>query len=190
MARVQAGITPPSCENFYKRKIPVFPVSSFICAVRPFDAWPRLVLTNMKLTGAHVGFAGAVWIDRPHLQVLAPVLPLFYHSTDTIMQQRAARYFGASKRAILALKDYTDIEDLGDQLNPAFPYPTQYTSIDRSKVQFKYLSLVKEDKPIFYDRTICIKFVRRYSQEAHVKCASAGFVPALLGFNEIGADGS
>ncbi|THH06589.1 hypothetical protein EW145_g3980 [Phellinidium pouzarii] len=53
------------------------------------------------LFGAHIGFAGAVWTDTPHVQVLCPVLPLFYHQTDTKMRERAARCFGAAKKAII-----------------------------------------------------------------------------------------
>jgi hypothetical protein len=118
----------------------------------------------MKLIGAHIDFDGTVWTDRPRLQVLAPVLPLFYHSTDTIMRERAARYFGASKRAILALKDYyTDIEDLANQLNPAFPYQHSIPLSTDQKFSSNICFLVNEDRLTFCgkanDRTICIKIV-------------------------------
>jgi hypothetical protein len=32
---------------------------------------------------------------------------------------------------------------------------------------------------------ICIKFVRRYSSEAHTFCASRGFAPELKGFDKL-----
>jgi hypothetical protein len=37
------------------------------------------------------------------------------------------------------------------------------------------------------DVKICIKFVRRYSQAAHEKCATMGIAPKLSGFEDIGA---
>lgn len=39
----------------------------------------RLTFTKIRSIGAHIGFAGAVWIDRPHLEILSCptyVLPL------------------------------------------------------------------------------------------------------------------
>jgi serine/threonine protein kinase len=35
------------------------------------------------------------------------------------------------------------------------------------------------------DTPICIKFVRRYSPEAHLFCASRGFAPELKGFDKV-----
>ena len=34
---------------------------------------------------------------------------------------------------------------------------------------------------------ICVKFVRRYSREAHEKCAKMGVAPKLRGLDDIGA---
>ena len=147
--------------------------------------------------GAHVGFAGAVWTDRPHLQVLSPVLPLFYHATDVNMRMRAARYFGAAKKAIAALRHYYEHElgalDMLDPHNrpmPTFPHPTQYHSpLDSTSHTFKYAAFLDKDKLIFRGRDgdddICIKFVRRYSKDAHLKCSSLGFAPTLRGFQPV-----
>jgi hypothetical protein len=152
---------------------------------------------NTNVIGAHIGFAGAIWTDRPHLEVLAPTLPLFYHATDINMRARAARYFGAAKKAIYALRDYYEYhfpaisgQDVAEQPIPTFPYPTQYISLEGSNPQaFKYLSQLDRDKLVFLgmaaNNAICIKFVRRYSKEAHLKCCSLGFAPALHGFQAI-----
>ena len=85
--------------------------------------------------GAHIGFAGAVWTDRPHLQVLSPVLPLFYHATDVNMRMRAARYFGAAKKAIGALRHYYEHElaalntfGSSTYAGTTFPHPNKYIS--------------------------------------------------------------
>ncbi|THG97455.1 hypothetical protein EW145_g7609 [Phellinidium pouzarii] len=141
--------------------------------------------------GGHIGFAGAVWTDTPHLQVLCPVLPLFYHRTDMEMRERAARCFGATKKANLTLQSLYDRElkngtrDTAPQL--MFPYPTEYVSLlDSTTRGFTYVSSLEKGKLVFRVKSgsddICIKFVRQYSKEAHTTCASMGFAPTLRGF--------
>ena len=104
------------------------------------------------------------------------------------------------KKVIFALRDYyKDVlpvirSEPTNQPDPMFPYPTQYTSLEEPSIQtrFKYVIQLEKDKLLFRcstidhpDRTICVKFVRRYSKEAHIKCASLGFAPALQGFQTI-----
>jgi hypothetical protein len=148
--------------------------------------------------GAHIGFAGAIWTDRPHMQVLAPMLPLCYHTTDIGMRMRTARYLGATKKAIIALRNYYKIElphiSALPRLDPpavAFPHPTHFTSLEdgTTRCAFKYTAQPYVDKLIFHGTMgkdkVFVKFVRRYSKEAHLKCASLGFAPALRGFDLI-----
>jgi len=113
------------------------------------------------------------------------------------MRMRAARFFGATKKGIFALKNYYEhrlpcITALHPEKRPnlAFPHPTHYISLDdRMSHAFKYLSQPDKNKLVFYGITgnekICIKFVRRYSKEAHMTCSKLGFAPALRGFQEI-----
>ena len=158
---------------------------------------PERIL-NIIVAGPYVGFAGAMWTDRPHLQVLAPVLPLFYHHTDVKMRERAARYFGAAKKAIYALKHYYEhtlpsICNLppDSRPNPAFPYQTEYVSLqDSSNQMFKYVCQLDADKLVFHatgmsGNDICVKFVRQYSKDAHLKCSALGFAPTLQGFESL-----
>ena len=69
----------------------------------------------------------------------------------------------------------------------AFPQQTQYVSLDdHTKRQFTYVSGATA-KLVFFGKTdrdedICIKFVRSYSKDAHLYCASKGCAPALRGF--------
>ncbi|KAF8523805.1 hypothetical protein JB92DRAFT_2882804 [Gautieria morchelliformis] len=175
------------------------------CYYRSFTKQTITNRTNLPcfliyIAGAHIGFAGAVWSDYPNLQVLAPVLPLFYHATDWDMQMRTARYFGAMKKAIRELEAFyqkeadalMDIDVPPKDDNPAapmFPHPHQYTSLsDSRRCSFNYVQRL-EDKLLFHGRSggdnICIKFTRRYSKEAHLKCSSLGFAPALRGFEHI-----
>ena len=134
-----------------------------------------------------------IWTDRPHLQVLAPTLPFFYHSSDDDMLMQVARYLGATKKAMLALKDYYDFElphITAQRPNVAFPHLSEYHSLDDATIhRFKYLSHPDKDRRIFRGAVnndkISIKFVRRYLKEAHLKCSSLGFAPALRGFERI-----
>jgi len=124
-------------------------------------------------------------------------LPLFYHASDVNMQMRTAHYLGATKKAILALGDYYKNELLsitslspGQRPNLAFPHPNKYTSLDDNMPRtFGYLSQLYKDKLVFRgiagNDILFIKLVRRYSKEAHVKCSSLGFAPALRGFETI-----
>jgi serine/threonine protein kinase len=80
-----------------------------------------------------------------------------------------------------------------------FPYPTSFTSLDdNSNKTFNYTGHLEEDggKPkrlIFFGTLseqhaavpICIKFVRRYSQDAHLHCAMLGVAPRLRGFETL-----
>ena len=100
------------------------------------------MLTLALFAGAHVRFAGVMWTTSPHIEVLAPMLPLCYHATDHAMRIRAARYFGAAKKAILKLKKYYSgrkSEQLARR-TVTFPFPTEYTTLDGSISQpFTYI---------------------------------------------------
>lgn len=142
--------------------------------------------------GAHVGFAGAVWIDRPHLQVLSPTLPLFYHATDVTMRMTAARHFGAAKKAISSLEHYYKhyIDALEPPPQPEFPHPNHFISVsDQEHHDIRYVAPLFADKLIFHAQTdgedVCVKFVYRYSRAVHDFCASSGFAPRLRGFDSI-----
>ena len=104
--------------NVYHTSL-LFHVSFFMHLVSPSHAHGRS--TDISIAGPYIGFAGALWTDLPHLQVLAPVLPLFYHHTDVEIQERAACYFGAAKKAINgSMLDTRLLMDL-QQLHSALP---------------------------------------------------------------------
>jgi hypothetical protein len=146
--------------------------------------------------GPQISFSGAVWTNRPHFQVLTPTLPLFCHLTDTAMHESLARHFGAFKAAIRSLEQCYDAlknPALLENLDPQFPDPRRYRSLEtKITVNFKYLHQIDEKKLLFIGENdngerICIKFVRRYSQAVHEKCAQMGIAPKLRGFENIGA---
>ena len=150
--------------------------------------------TNAMFSGAHI-FSGAVRTSRPHFQVFTSI-PLFCHKTDTNMRESLARHFGAFKKAISLLEEcYETLENpaLIEDLDPRFPDPRTYHSLEtNSTVNFKYVGQMYAKRLLFLGKTdngerVCIKFVRRYSREAHEKCATLGFGPKLRGFEGIGA---
>ncbi|KXN89199.1 hypothetical protein AN958_05902 [Leucoagaricus sp. SymC.cos] len=155
--------------------------------------FPCLIIT---VFGPQISFSGAVWRARPHFQVLTHTMPLFCHHTDTDMRETLARHFGALKKAIWSLEQCYDAltnPALLENLDPQFPDHRTYCCLEtKITVNFKYLHQIDEKKLLFIGETdnrerICIKFVRRYSQAVHEKCAEMGIAPKLRGFEDIGA---
>lgn len=171
---------------------------SFPCFILyVFGEYSRLICFHFgseTSEGAHIGFAGAAFTDRPILQVLTAPVPLFYHDSDTKLRMMAARHLGALKRGINHLRRYYEVDILGTDVtlpDPALPHPTQYFSLhdNQTKCKFAYVSSVP-DKLIFFGKTdknedICIKFVRSYSKDAHLLLASTGHAPVLRGFESV-----
>ncbi|KAG2363360.1 hypothetical protein BDR07DRAFT_1608884 [Suillus spraguei] len=155
--------------------------------------------------GPYIVFASAVWTSRPAAQILSSPLVFNYHSTDTYNQIAAARHMAAFCKAIRSLKGYYETlppeSELTNTLSHPilFPYQTSFTSLDDgSNTCFKYTGQLDEDEGaskrlVFFgtltDRpaedAICIKFVRHYCQEVHLRCASSGLAPRLRGFEKL-----
>jgi hypothetical protein len=73
-----------------------------------------------------------------------------------------------------------------------FPYQTDFTSLADSTTthHIEYESQPISDKLVFFGKlsngdSVCIKFTRSYSQDAHSFCSSIGAAPELLGFQPI-----
>jgi serine/threonine protein kinase len=124
------------------------------------------------------------------------------------MYSTIARCFGAFRKALNALREYyeRDLPVLAAQPSdawpsPCFPYRRTYTSLDTSAehritYQKRYAlddesaRKVEGDKLMWFGISdegvpLCIKFVRRYSKEAHMLCSLKGFAPKLYGFEEL-----
>jgi serine/threonine protein kinase len=93
-----------------------------------------------------------------------------------------------------------DVELVSKLSHPTiFPYPTSFTSLDdNSTVSFKYREHFDRDggkskRLVFFgtitdgeaEVAICIKFVSRYSRDAHMHCARSGVAPRLRGFERL-----
>lgn len=156
---------------------------------------------NSSPTGPFISFAGAVFTDRPNLQVLTPVLPLCYHATNTRMCKMTTHCFGAAKMVISGLREYYEcnIETLQDQ-SPTFPHPHTYKSLSQAPTlhSFKYEEIkatstyhatLQLDKLVFHGKCgnekIFIKFVCQYSKDAHMKCSKLKFAPPLRALSKI-----
>ncbi|KAI5995839.1 hypothetical protein F5J12DRAFT_855433 [Pisolithus orientalis] len=150
------------------------------------------------LFGPYIVFAGAVWNLRPIVQVLSTPLALHYHSTDTDSQINAARHMAAFRNAVRSLGEYYEGPQPGPATTPMlFPYRTYFTSLDGSEKKkiFRYKQQGKDERKLIFfgaligesgsEVPICIKFVRRYSREAHEHCAKLGFAPTLRGCETI-----
>ncbi|KAF8833241.1 hypothetical protein BDN67DRAFT_792596, partial [Paxillus ammoniavirescens] len=149
---------------------------------------------------------GAVWNLRPDVQVLSTPLAFNYHSTDTHNQITAGRHVMAFRKAVRSLTQFylQLVGESASTLSPPtlssperrptlFPHCTSFTSLDDgSQKRFRYKEQPHDDKLVFFgtlledtEVAICIKFVRRYSREAHSLCASLGFAPKLRGFEQV-----
>jgi hypothetical protein len=154
----------------------------------------RHILQRLKCaTGAHIGFAGAVYTDGPCAEVLSVTLPLCVPETDVELRTLAARHLGALKKAVVSLSQLYNQQSsssLRSSPDPRFPFKSSFIELHTGKeCHFNYLSSIS-GKLVFFAKTedgekVCVKFARQYSKEAHSICASMGFAPALKGFERV-----
>ncbi|KAI9463374.1 hypothetical protein F5148DRAFT_1313294 [Russula earlei] len=152
------------------------------------------------LFGAYIGFAAAAYSSMPHIQVLSTPLPLFYHRSDTHLQLTVARHMGAFKKAAIALKaackvDFAPKRATKPPVRVFPPSPTE-DSIFPYREHFKDLSDPSQggthikQKLVFEaelanGKLVFVKFVQRYSKEAHEQCVKLRCAPNLLGFERL-----
>ncbi|OAX42194.1 hypothetical protein K503DRAFT_797382 [Rhizopogon vinicolor AM-OR11-026] len=151
---------------------------------------------------ACIAITGSVFIEKIQCDVLAPVIPLFWHLRDIPMQETTVRTLGALKQAVKKLQDvyskpiprFRD-ENLISTLG--CPYPRSYHDSTNVRHDFSYDgddNQTLRDRLIFFGETndaarkkLCIKFVRHYSREAHDFCAEKGHAPKLIAYNHLSA---
>jgi serine/threonine protein kinase len=128
------------------------------------------------------------------VNILGPVLPLFYHRTDISLQIRCAKMFGALKNSANALKEYYEHASMPQSLvDTRFPWITQYNIITKPTeiCEYKYLSRMDRRSLVYICQHICdkkqilVKFVQTYSKDAHLASAANGGAPTLLGHSDI-----
>ena len=121
------------------------------------------------------------------------------------MREMIARHLGAMKKTINLLRKYYEgfpkTAASGDEHDVRHPYPHCFKSlVDSKECHFNYTRQM-DDKLLFFGYVVpknsadsrrdqpkeelCIKFVRRYSKEAHRICASGLCAPRLRGFESL-----
>ena len=97
--------------------------------------------------GPVLGFAGSMLTELFDVNVLGPILPLFFHHTDSNPQIRCAKMFGVLKNSAIALKAYYEHIMPQSSVDTSFPWITQYNMLTRpNEIQeFKYLQWMDPD---------------------------------------------
>lgn len=151
----------------------------------------------LLIVGSSISFVGAAWDVRPVVQTLSSALPMHYHFTDSDMRIKLARHLGAFKKAANALNQYyrdlpSDFTSYPPQ-SQLFPHCTSFKSLQNDLVEhFIYISQPFSENLVFFAalssqpaKTVCIKFARQYSADAHAASALLGHTSALHGFEKI-----
>ncbi|KAL4062723.1 hypothetical protein V8B97DRAFT_2026677 [Scleroderma yunnanense] len=150
---------------------------------------------HIIVLGPCIGIVGSVFTKKIQSEILGPIIPLCWHSTQFAMKDMAARTFGALKIAIKKLKNMYSkpIPILSPGINLECPSWQKFTDPDGKSQEFTYDATQElRSNLIFFGelktnpkRRICIKFVMRYSPDAHRFCASKGHAPELIAFEKL-----
>ena len=127
------------------------------------------------------------------VNVLGPILPLFYHRTDIDLQIRCAKMFGALKNSAIALKEYYEHSMPQSFVDTRFPWITQYNPIATPTEirEYEYIRRTDHSGLLYIcqhthdKKRILVKFVRTYSKDAHLASAAKDGAPTLLGYCDI-----
>jgi len=151
----------------------------------------------MSPVGTTLGFVGLAFTDRTNIQVLGQPIRLDYHHMDVKLRTMAAQYFGALRKATDKLRRYYEcdlpkLEAPGSAIGSDIRLPcySLYRDLaDSVERNITYSSQPIPDKLVFFGESdgikVCVKFVTRYSKEAHIQCASMGIAPILRGFEAL-----
>ena len=162
--------------------------------------------------GACFGIVGSVFSTKVQCDILVPIIPLFWHSTDVPMETMAIRTLAAFKVAVKKLErlstttpkpirddgsviypypqDYVDSEYIQPRFY-LYPYPQDYVDSKNFQQTFTYdINQPFRKQLIFYGKDtsgarICMKFARTYSPEAHKFCADRGHAPKLVAYKPL-----
>ncbi|KAF5348124.1 hypothetical protein D9756_010741 [Leucocoprinus leucothites] len=176
------------------RSDPVFQMAAyytaFLRSCRTLSAFSVYPCIGLYVVGCVLGFVGFGLGERVIIQVLGQPIRFDYHSTDAKLSLIVTRHLGALRKATLQLQGYyaSSVFHLGPTATlPCYFKYTCFKSGLRSQVS--YQSQMRE-KLVFFGEAgdsspVCVKFVTRYSTEAHEICAKNGFAPTLRGFEKL-----
>ncbi|KAK7056310.1 hypothetical protein VNI00_002863 [Paramarasmius palmivorus] len=147
--------------------------------------FPVIIVNN---TGGLIGLAAATFVDRPHVEYRG-TYSLHIHTTNIEEYYDSARMVCALRIAIGELSSFYTIPNPTALLQPEFPFRNYYTTKDdpTARHYFTYERAV-EPKRVFFAsgssrRKLCIKFSRRYCEDAHSFAAKQGFAPNIIAIN-------
>jgi serine/threonine protein kinase len=120
-----------------------------------------------------------------HVEPLTPTYDLTTHWRDETARNAIASSLDAFKKTISRLEEYYQALPLAPSVDRTFPYPTSYKDKRGQEIKFTYQSRIDE-RLVFrasvdsdVENGLCVKFTRRYSEEAHQFLADLGYAPQL-----------
>ena len=149
--------------------------------------FPALLATQSTLTskqGPYLVIAAATYASDPNVEHLC-CIPLHAHSTNVVELEAGERAVAALRVAVRSLRErYPKLPTRGPRGD--FPFRDYYED-NGNRHTFTYVGAIDE-KRIFRVRLqdgtpLCVKFVTRYSADAHRAAHTAGFAPALRAVN-------
>ncbi|KAK7455294.1 hypothetical protein VKT23_011167 [Stygiomarasmius scandens] len=152
---------------------------------------------GLYVIGPILGFIGLAFDVKTQIQVLTQPIRFDYHHTDVKQRRTAARYLGAFRRTARKLKIYYETEipklknlPVPSSAHQSFPCYSRYTALsDSAEHEIQYIAQPMGNKLVFHGKSggaeVCVKFVTRYSKEAHLHCVKLGIAPVLRGFESL-----
>jgi hypothetical protein len=161
---------------------------------------------NSATPGCIIDFSSAIWDDHnPVVQKIYGATASFdWHYTCEEAHLHAARLLAAYEKAFTKIIKFWE-SPTADFADPSFPDIREYVSLDSSvSRRLKYvgrfnpnsakLLFIAHDMPpdnadqnAEPERSVLVKFTKRYGMKLHQFCAGKGFAPALYGCSPIGA---
>lgn len=129
------------------------------------------------------------------MEPLTPTYDLTTHWTDEIARNAIASSLDAFKNTVGRLEEYYKSLASAPSVVRTFPYPTSYEDERGQQIKFTYQSRIDE-KLVFHasvdgsveNKDLCVKFTKRYSEEAHQFLANLGYAPKLRKVTLLPAD--
>jgi serine/threonine protein kinase len=132
------------------------------------------------------------------VEPLTPTYDLTTHWTDEITRNAIASSLDAFRNTIDRLEGYyknLKTLALAPPVVRMFPYPTSYKDEKGQEIKFTYRSRI--DRKLVFSASVdgsvenedlCVKFTKRYSEEAHQFLANLGYAPKLRKVTSLPAD--
>ncbi|KAJ7593241.1 hypothetical protein C8J56DRAFT_930652 [Mycena floridula] len=148
----------------------------------------------LQAFGPYIAIALGVFNGEPNVQIISPVLPLYFHPTDLETVASGERFICALRLLLDRLASYyeTDAFDPNSKRQPEYPFYTTFTC-ENLDHEFVYDGQIP-DKRLFKVHGVCghdehqnliVKFTKQYSEDAHNAAFKNGFAPKLIAVNQL-----